>query len=62
MQQFFAWNTFVLSSAENYIEMEDVEEKELTLKKMRKDKLLRGLSMEHPEHWRADLYEVRTEL
>ena len=62
MKQFLAMYTFVLSSAENYIDMENVEEKELTLKKARKDKLVRELSMENPQHWRADLSEVRVDL
>ena len=46
MYQFLAINTFILESAENYIEIENVEEKELTLKKARKDKLIRELSIE----------------
>ena len=62
MQKFFAYNTFIFTSAENYIEMESVEEKELTLKKARKEKLIRAISMEKPQHWRADLSEVRVDL
>ena len=29
---------------------------------MRKDKLISEISMENPEHWRADLSEVRADL